>query len=177
MKKAILATKVGMTQIFNADGVLVPVTVLEAGPCSVTQIKTVENDGYSAVQVAFADKKERIVNKDANGKKEIRNRHGVNKAQMGHFAKAGVSGKRFVKEFKFENAAEYNLGDVQKATRSTQLQFPKVKVSRALLRDLDSTEVLWLTVPNSIVIRVPTVHVLHQAVYSKEKECLDIWVA
>ena len=59
MKKAILATKVGMTQIFNADGVLVPVTVLEAGPCSVTQIKTVENDGYSAVQVAYADKKER----------------------------------------------------------------------------------------------------------------------
>ena len=115
MKKAILATKVGMTQIFNADGVLVPVTVLEAGPCSVTQIKTVENDGYSAVQVAFADKKERIVNKDANGKKEIRNRHGVNKAQMGHFAKAGVSGKRFVKEFKFENAADYNLGDVIKA--------------------------------------------------------------
>ena len=54
MKKAILATKVGMTQIFNADGALVPVTVLEAGPCSVTQIKTVENDGYSAVQVAFA---------------------------------------------------------------------------------------------------------------------------
>ena len=71
MKKAILATKVGMTQIFNADGVLVPVTVLEAGPCSVTQIKTVENDGYSAVQVAFADKKERIVNKDANGKKDM----------------------------------------------------------------------------------------------------------
>ena len=70
MKKAILATKVGMTQIFNADGVLVPVTVLEAGPCSVTQIKTVENDGYSAVQVAFADKKEKVVSKDANGKKK-----------------------------------------------------------------------------------------------------------
>ena len=65
MKKAILATKVGMTQIFNADGVLVPVTVLEAGPCSVTQIKTVENDGYSAVQVAFADKKERIITNQA----------------------------------------------------------------------------------------------------------------
>ena len=115
MKKAILATKVGMTQIFNADGVLVPVTVLEAGPCSVTQIKTVENDGYSAVQVAFADKKERIVNKDANGKKEIRNRHGVNKAQMGHFAKAGVSGKRFVKEFRFDNAGEYEVGQEIKA--------------------------------------------------------------
>ena len=82
MKKAILATKVGMTQIFNADGVLVPVTVLEAGPCSVTQIKTVENDGYSAVQVAFADKKERIVNKDANGKKEIRNRHEIGRAHV-----------------------------------------------------------------------------------------------
>ena len=75
MKKAILATKVGMTQIFNADGVLVPVTVLQAGPCVVTQIKTVENDGYSAVQVGFVDKKEKVVNKDANGKKEIRNRH------------------------------------------------------------------------------------------------------
>ena len=59
MKKAILATKVGMTQIFNADGVLVPVTVLQAGPCVVTQVKTVENDGYSAVQVGFVDKKER----------------------------------------------------------------------------------------------------------------------
>ena len=63
MKKAILATKIGMTQIFNADGVLVPVTVLEAGPCVVTQIKTVENDGYSAVQVGFGDKKEKVVEK------------------------------------------------------------------------------------------------------------------
>ena len=115
MKKAILATKVGMTQIFNADGVLVPVTVLQAGPCVVTQVKTVENDGYAAVQVGFVDKKEKVVNKDATGKKEIRNRHGVNKAEMGHFAKAGVSGKRFVREFKFENAADYNLADEIKA--------------------------------------------------------------
>ena len=115
MKKAILATKVGMTQIFNADGILVPVTVLQAGPCYVTQIKTVENDGYSAVQVGFADKKEKVVTKDANGKKEIRNRHGVNKPEKGHFDKAGVSGKRFVREFKFENAADYNLADVIKA--------------------------------------------------------------
>ena len=115
MKKAILATKVGMTQIFNADGVLVPVTVLQAGPCYVTQIKTVDNDGYSAVQVGFVDKKEKVVNKDANSKKEIRNRHGVNKAEKGHFDKAGVSGKRFVREFKFDNAEEYNLADVIKA--------------------------------------------------------------
>ena len=115
MKKAILATKVGMTQIFNADGVLTPVTVLQAGPCVVTQVKTVENDGYSAVQVGFVDKKEKVVNKDANGKKEIRHRHGVNKPEKGHFDKAGVSGKRFVREFKFDNAADYNLADEIKA--------------------------------------------------------------
>ena len=115
MKKAILATKVGMTQIFNEDGVLVPVTVLQAGPCYVTQIKTVDNDGYSAVQVGFVDKKEKVVTKDANGKKEIKHRHGVNKAEKGHFDKAGVSGKRFVREFKFDNAEEYNLADVIKA--------------------------------------------------------------
>ena len=115
MKKAILATKLGMTQIFNADGVLVPVTVLQAGPCVVTQIKTVDNDGYSAVQVGFMDKKEKIVNKDAGGKKKVRCRHGVNKPEMGHFAKAGVSGKRYVREFKLENADEYNLADEIKA--------------------------------------------------------------
>ena len=115
MKKAILATKVGMTQIFNADGVLVPVTVLQAGPCYVTQVKTVENDGYSAVQVGFVDKKEKVVSKDATGKKEIRNRHGVNKAEKGHFDKAGVSSKRFVREFRFENAADYKLADEIKA--------------------------------------------------------------
>ena len=91
MKKAILGTKVGMTQIFNEDGVLTPVTVIQAGPCYVTQVKTVENDGYSAVQVGFVDKKDRIVSRDANGKKEIRHRHGVTKAEKGHFDKAGVT--------------------------------------------------------------------------------------
>jgi len=111
MKKAILATKVGMTQIFNENGELTPVTVLQAGPCYVTQIKTVENDGYSAVQVGFVDKKDKIINKDANGKKEIRRRHGVTKAEKGHFDKAGVSGKRYVREFKFANAGDYNLAD------------------------------------------------------------------
>ena len=104
MKKAILGTKIGMTQIFAEDGVLVPVTVIQAGPCVVTQIKTVENDGYSAVQVGFVDMKDKIVSKDANGKKEIRNRHGATKAEKGHFAKAGVSSKRYVREFKFENS-------------------------------------------------------------------------
>ena len=115
MKKAILATKVGMTQIFNEDGVLTPVTVLQAGPCVVTQVKTVENDGYAAVQVGFVDKKEKIVNVDKNGSKEIRNRHGVTKAEKGHFDKAGVSYKRYVREFRFENAADYTVADEIKA--------------------------------------------------------------
>ena len=115
MKKAILATKVGMTQIFNEDGTLTPVTILQAGPCAVTQVKTVENDGYSAVQVGFVDKKEKIVNKDKSGKKEVIHRHGVNKAQKGHFDKAGVSCKRFIREFKLENAEEYTLGSEIKA--------------------------------------------------------------
>lgn len=94
MKKAILATKVGMTQIFNEDGVLTPVTVLQAGPCVVTQVKTVENDGYSAVQVGYGDIREKL----------------VNKPRKGHFAKAGVTNKRFLKEFRFDNAEEYTVG-------------------------------------------------------------------
>ncbi|HIQ99407.1 MAG TPA: 50S ribosomal protein L3 [Candidatus Scybalocola faecavium] len=99
MKKAILTTKVGMTQIFNEDGVLTPVTVLQAGPCVVTQVKTVENDGYSAIQVGFGDIREKL----------------VNKPKKGHFAKAGVSAKRFVKEFRFEDAESYTLGQEIKA--------------------------------------------------------------
>ncbi len=99
MKKAILATKVGMTQIFNENGVLTPVTVLQAGPCVVTQVKTVENDGYNAVQVGFVDKREKLVNKPLKG----------------HFDKAGVSYKRYVRELKLENAADYALADEIKA--------------------------------------------------------------
>ena len=115
MKKAILATKIGMTQIFNADGVLVPVTVLEAGPCVVTQIKTVENDGYSEFRLVSATRKRKSLRRMPTVKRAQHDRHGVNKAQMGHFKKAGVSGKRFVREFKFENADEYNLADEIKA--------------------------------------------------------------
>ena len=99
MKKAILATKVGMTQIFNENGVLVPVTVLQAGPCVVTQVKTEENDGYKAVQVGFVDKREKLVTKPVKG----------------HFDKAGVAYKRFVREFRFENAEEYSVKDEIKA--------------------------------------------------------------
>ena len=99
MKKGILAIKVGMTQIFNENGELVPVTVLQAGPCAVTQVKTVDNDGYDAVQVGFVDKRNKL----------------VSKPQKGHFEKAGVSYKRYVREFRFENVAEYKLADEIKA--------------------------------------------------------------
>ena len=99
MKKAILATKAGMTQIFDESGALIPVTVLQAGPCVVTQVKTVDNDGYSAVQVGFCDKREKLVNKPLKG----------------HFDKAGVSYKRYLKEFKFEDAESYALGQEIKA--------------------------------------------------------------
>ena len=183
MKKAILATKVGMTQIFNEDGSLIPVTVLQAGPCVVTQIKTVENDGYSAVQVGFVDKKDKIVNKDKAGKKEVIHRNGATKAEKGHFEKAGVSSKRFVENSSLKTQMSMHLHrkskliSLLKVIRSMLLQLQRVKDSRAQSRDMVSTEDLWHMVLNSIVIRVPTVHVLLLQKYLKEKECLDIWVA
>ena len=107
MKKAILATKVGMTQVFNEDGTLTPVTVLQAGPCVVTQVKTVETDGYDAIQVGFREKKDRTVSRDKAGHKTIAHRHGVNKAQKGHFEKAGVESKAVLREFRVDNASVY----------------------------------------------------------------------
>ena len=95
MKKAILGKKLGMTQIFAEDGTLVPVTVIQAGPCSVIQKKTAEVDGYCAVQVGFEDKKEKL----------------VNKPMKGHFAKANVTPKRYLRELKLDNACEMNVGD------------------------------------------------------------------
>ena len=99
MKKAILATKVGMTQIFAETGELIPVTVLLAGPCTVTQVKTEETDGYNAVQVGFSDIREKLVNKPVKGV----------------FDKAGVSVKRYLREFRFDNAADYKVADEIKA--------------------------------------------------------------
>ena len=99
MKKAILATKIGMTQIFNEDGVLPPVPVLQAGPCPIVQVKTMENDGYSAVQLGFGDIREKL----------------VNKPRKGQFAKAGVANKRYLREFRLDNAEEYEVGKEIKA--------------------------------------------------------------
>ena len=115
MKKAILTKKLGMTQIFEEDGTVIPVTVLEAGPCVVTQIKTKENDGYDAVQVGFVDNALKAVSVDANKKKSVARRHGTNKPEAGHFKKAGVSAKKYVREFRFENSSEYEIAQEIKA--------------------------------------------------------------
>ncbi len=98
MNKAIIGKKIGMTQIFTPEGKLIPVTVLEAGPCPVVQKKTVENDGYESVQLGFSPKKAKR----------------VNKPEKGHFAKAGVEVTRVLKEFKLDGAADMNLGDIVK---------------------------------------------------------------
>ena len=99
MKKAIIGKKVGMTQIFDESGKVIPVTVVEAGPCVVTQKKTVETDGYTAVQLGFGEVKETK----------------LTKPELGHLKKAGVSAKKYLKEFTLEGAADMNVGDVVKA--------------------------------------------------------------
>ena len=99
MKKAILGNKIGMTQVFTEDGRLVPVTVIQAGPCTVVQKKTVETDGYEAVQVGFGDLSE-------NRAKKL-----LNKPEQGHFAKANVAPQRKLREFRFDDCTPYNVGD------------------------------------------------------------------
>ena len=96
MKKAIIGRKVGMTQLFTADGKMLPITVIEAGPCPVVQKKTVEHDGYEALQVGFAPIREKL----------------VTKPMLGHFKKASVGAHRYVTESKLDNAAEYEAGQV-----------------------------------------------------------------
>ena len=96
MKKGIIGKKIGMTQIFDEIGNVIPVTVIQAGPCVVAQKKTVETDGYDAVQLGFA---------------EVKEKH-MTKAEKGHFAKAGVENKKHLKEFRLDDCAQYNVGDV-----------------------------------------------------------------
>ena len=102
MKKAILGKKIGMTQIFLDDGRLVPVTVIEAGPCNVVQVKTQARDGYESVQVGFGELAE-------NRAKKLKN-----KPELGHFAKANVAATRFLKELRLDDSAKYNVGDAIK---------------------------------------------------------------
>ncbi|MBR3382896.1 MAG: 50S ribosomal protein L3 [Clostridia bacterium] len=99
MKQAILGKKIGMTQVFREDGTMVPVTVVLAGPCPVTQIKTVDHDGYDAVQMAFMPVREKL----------------ITKPEMGHLKKAGVEAHRYVKEFRLDDCSQYEVGNVIKA--------------------------------------------------------------
>ena len=96
MKKGIIGKKIGMTQIFDEIGNVIPVTVIQAGPCVVAQKKTVETDGYNAVQLGFA---------------EVKEKH-MTKAEIGHFAKAGVENKKHLKEFRLDDISAINVGDV-----------------------------------------------------------------
>ena len=99
MKKAILGKKIGMTQFFRADGTMIPVTVIEAGPCPVVQKKTVANEGYDSVQLGFAELRDKL----------------ANKPRKGHFAKANVKAMRYLREFRLEDAASYEVGQIVKA--------------------------------------------------------------
>ena len=94
MKKGIIGKKIGMTQIFDEIGNVIPVTVIAAGPCVVSQVKTVENDGYNAIQLGYQDAKEKH----------------LTKAEIGHFAKAGVSNKKYLKEFRLDDCSAYEVG-------------------------------------------------------------------
>ena len=99
MKKAILGKKIGMTQFFRADGTMIPVTVIEAGPCPVVQKKTVANEGYDSVQLGFAELRDKL----------------ANKPRKGHFAKANLKAMRYLREFRLEDAASYEVGQIVKA--------------------------------------------------------------
>ena len=99
MQKGLIGKKLGMTQLFDANGNVVPVTVIEAGPCVISQKKTVENDGYDAVQVGFGDLKAAK----------------VNKPMKGHFAKGDVAPKKVLREFRFDDCSAFNVGDIIKA--------------------------------------------------------------
>ena len=114
MKKAILATKLGMTQIFNEAGTLIPVTVLQAGPCIVTQVKTEENDGYNSIQVAYGQIRTKLVNKPRAGHLE---KAGIEKVtiEKGHKKREVFPVGRFLKEFKLESSAEFSVKDEIKA--------------------------------------------------------------
>ena len=179
MKKAILATKVGMTQIFDENGVLTPVTVLQAGPCVVTQIKTVENDGYDAIQVGFGEKKERVTTKDVSGKKVIRNPHGAGKAEVGHAKKAGTTPKASdLRTLLSTSLAQRSRQTyLLLATRLMLLLSQRVRDTQAVLRDTALSQVLQDMVQSITDMQVQTVLQLLQVEYSRARRCLDIWVA
>ena len=164
MTKGILGKKVGMTQIFTEAGEFIPVTVIEATPNVVLQVKTVETDGYEAVQVGFDDKREVLSNKPAKG----------------HVAKANTAPKRFIREFKNIEGLEvgseitvdtFEAGDVVDVTGTS-----KVKVSKVLSNATVNHADLWLTVLVTTVVQVQW-DLLRLTVFSKTNTWQDVWVA
>ena len=158
----ILGKKVGMTQIFSETGEAIPVTVIEAGPVAVTQIKTTETDGYEAVQIGYVDEKA----------------HRVTKPMKGHFEKAGVAAKKHLAEVRVENASEYSLNqEYSKQARSLiSLVLQKVRVLRVTSRDTDTTEVLWVTVQSTRDLPAVWLQVLILQEYSRVTMVLVEWV-
>ena len=144
MAKGILGRKIGMTQIFTEEGKLIPVTVVQATPNVVLQVKTNETDGYEAIQVGFENKREKL----------------ANKPEMGHVAKAETAPKRFVREFRNVNVAEYQVGQEIKVDTFAEGEVVDVtgktkgKGFQVLLNVMDNLVDLWLTVLVTIVVQV-----------------------
>jgi hypothetical protein len=163
MKKGIIGRKVGMTQLFDEKGNVIPVTVIQAGPCVVSQIKTVENDGYNAIQLGFEDVPEKR----------------LNKPELGHLKKAGLTPKKHLKEFRLEDISEYKVGDTvtadvfSKVKGSTSPVFQRVTDSPVLLKDGMRANRTCLTVPGLFTdISVPWAR-LARPECSRTRKCPD----
>ena len=153
MQKGIIGKKLGMTQLFDANGKVVPVTIIEAGPCTVVQKKTVESDGYQAVQMGYGE---------VSAKK-------VNKAAKGHFDKADVAPKRTLREFRFDDIAAVNVGDILKADVFAAI--------RALSSALASTACVRATAPALLhVMPVLTAPLPARPACSRASVCPATWV-
>ena len=166
MVKGIIGKKVGMTQLFDENGKVVPVTVIEAGPCTVVQKKTVESDGYQAVQLGFGE---------VSAKK-------VNKAAAGHFKKANVAPKKTLREFRLEDVSAMNVGDVLKADvfaagdKVDVVGVSKGKATRALSSATVSTVCVRATaLVLLLVMQVPTVPLLPPLACSPASACPATW--
>lgn len=166
MSKGLIGKKVGMTQIFDEKGMIIPVTVIEAGPCVVAQVKTVETDGYNAIQLGFGEVKS----------------HKVNKPQAGHFAKANVEAKKHLREFRLDDVQNVKVGDEVKADTFEQGEkvdvqgISKGKDSKVLSKDMDNTEDQWDMVLCIIEDQVQWDQHLHQVEYLKVRNYQDTWV-
>ena len=167
MQKGIIGKKLGMTQLFDANGKVVPVTIIEAGPCTVVQKKTVESDGYQAVQMGYGE---------VSAKK-------VNKAAKGHFDKADVAPKRTLREFRFDDIAAVNVGDILKADVFAEgdkvdvVGTSKGKGYQALSSALASTACVRATAPALLhVMPVLTVPLPARPACSRASVCPATWV-